>query len=147
MIAVGHVGTIYQASNAAYCGRATARTVKLLPDGTVFNGKAAQKIRKQEQGHEYAAAQLIRLGAPVPRAGSDPALWLREALLAVGARNIRHAGPHRYVFRLGRNRRERNSIELGIEPGPYPKRPDPAQAPASSCAPRLPGLASSLSVT
>ncbi|EPH46910.1 hypothetical protein ABT390_33790 [Streptomyces aurantiacus] len=37
LIAVGHVGTIYQASNAAYCGRATARTVKLLPDGTVFN--------------------------------------------------------------------------------------------------------------
>ncbi|MFG2731601.1 hypothetical protein [Streptomyces canus] len=72
LIAVGHVGTIYQASNAAYCGRATPRTVKLLPNGTVFNGKTAQKIRKQEQGHEYAAAQLIALGAPVPRAGSDP---------------------------------------------------------------------------
>ncbi|CCK24436.1 hypothetical protein BN159_0057 [Streptomyces davaonensis JCM 4913] len=102
LIAVGHVGTIYQASNAAYCGRATARTVKLLPDGTVFNSRAAQKIRRQEQGCEYAAAQLIRLGAPVPRAGVDPALWLRDALVAVGARNVRHAGPHRFCGRLSR---------------------------------------------
>ncbi|MDQ0904053.1 hypothetical protein QFZ22_000038 [Streptomyces canus] len=124
LIAVGHVGTIYPASNAAYCGRATARTVKLLPNGTVFNSRAAQKIRRQEQGHEYAAAQLIRLGASAPQAGSDPVLCLRDALLAVGARNVRHAGPHRYVFRLGRNRRERESIRLGIDRRPYPKRPD-----------------------
>ncbi|MFI6658036.1 hypothetical protein ACIBL8_21235 [Streptomyces sp. NPDC050523] len=128
LIAVGHVGTIYQASNAAYCGRATARTLKLLPDGTVFNSRAAQKIRRQEQGHEYAAAQHIRLGAPVPRAGADPALWLRDALLAVGARNVRHAGPHRYVFRLGRKRREREGIRLGIDRRPYPKCPDPDPA-------------------
>jgi hypothetical protein len=91
-----------QASNAAYCGRATPRTVKLLPNGTVFNGKTAQKIRKQEQGHEYAAAQLIALGAPVARAGSDPAVWLRDALRAVGARNVRHAGPHRFCGRFQR---------------------------------------------
>ncbi|MET9513105.1 hypothetical protein ABZX62_32440 [Streptomyces flavidovirens] len=33
---------------------------------------------------------------------------------------------HRYVFRLGRTRREREEITLGL-PGlrPYPKRPDP----------------------
>ncbi|MFF2936321.1 hypothetical protein [Streptomyces mirabilis] len=58
--------------------------------------------------------------------GRGPALWLREALAAVGARNIRHRGAHRFVFRLGRTRREREEIELGIPASrPYPKQPDP----------------------
>lgn len=96
LVMPGHVGTIYAATNAVYAGRATARTVKLLPDGTVFHDRAAQKIRRAEQGHEYAAAQLLALGAPQPRPGCDPALWLREALAAVGARNVRHRGVHRF---------------------------------------------------
>ncbi|MET9913476.1 hypothetical protein ABZZ74_43115 [Streptomyces sp. NPDC006476] len=88
--------------------------------------RAAQKIRRQEQGHEYAEAQLIALGAPVPRAGCAPAIWLREALVAVGARNVRHRGAHRYVFRLGKNRREREQINLDLPAQrPYPKQADP----------------------
>jgi hypothetical protein len=98
----GHVDTIYAATNAVYASRATARTVKVLPDGTVFHERAAQKIRRQEQGHQYAEAQLIALGAPVPRAGCDPAVWLRDALAAVGARNVRHRGAHRFCGRLPR---------------------------------------------
>lgn len=88
--------------------------------------RTAQKIRRQEQGHQYAEAQLIALGAPVPRAGCNPAVWLREALVAVGARNVRHRGAHRYVWRLGRSRREREQIKLGLPTQrPYPKQPDP----------------------
>lgn len=122
----GHVGTIYAATNAVYASRATARTVKLLPDGTVFHDRTAQKIRSQEQGHQYAEAQLIALGAPIPRAGCNPAVWLREALVAVGARNVRHRGAHRYVWRLGRSRREREQIKLGLPAQRlYPKQPDP----------------------
>ncbi|MFG2133236.1 hypothetical protein ACGFNV_36475 [Streptomyces sp. NPDC048751] len=122
----GHVGTIYAATNAVYVSRATARTVKVLPDGTVFHERAAQKIRRQEQGHQYAEAQLIALGAPVLRAGCDPAVWLRDALAAVGARNVRHRGAHRYVWRLGRNQREREQIKLGLPTQrPYPKQAAP----------------------
>jgi hypothetical protein len=125
LIAVGHVGTIYQASNALYVGRATPRTIKVLPNGTILNERAAQKIRRQEQGHEYAEAALIALGAPVPRAGADPKVWLREALAAVGARNVRHRGAHRYVFRLGKTRSEREGIRVGLPAvGVYPKRHD-----------------------
>lgn len=125
LIAVGHVGTIYQATNAAYLGRATPRTLKLLPDGTVLNDRAAQKVRSQERGHEYVEAALIALGAPVPRAGGDPSAWLRDAQVAVGVRNVRHRGAHRYVYRLGRTRRERERIRLGLPSlRPYPKRPD-----------------------
>ncbi|MGW0366872.1 hypothetical protein [Streptomyces sp. NPDC002990] len=96
----GHVGTIYAATNAVYAGRATARTVKLLPDGTVFHDRAAQKIRRQEQGCEYAAAQLTALGASRPRPGCDPSVWLREALATVGARNVRHRGAHWFCRRF-----------------------------------------------
>lgn len=32
----GHIGTISQAHNAVYLGRGTARTHRLLPDGTVL---------------------------------------------------------------------------------------------------------------
>ncbi|WP_237405502.1 hypothetical protein [Actinacidiphila reveromycinica] len=86
----------------------------------------AQKVRRQEPGHQYVETMLISMGASAPRAGTKPAVWLREALVQVGARNIRHRGPHRYVFRLGKNRRERESIELGLpDRRPYPKRPDP----------------------
>jgi hypothetical protein len=125
LVAVGHVGTIYQASNAAYTGRGTARTLTLLPDGTVLNARAAQKVRAQEQGHEYVETRLVALGAPVLRAGQDPGAWLRQALVDVGARRLRHRGAHRYVFRLGRNRRERERVTLGLpDLRPYPKHPD-----------------------
>ncbi|MEU8544531.1 hypothetical protein AB0C52_31820 [Streptomyces sp. NPDC048717] len=125
LVAVGHVGTIYQATNAVYMGRATPRTVKLLPNGMVLNERMAQKVRRQEQGHEYAEKVLLRLGAPALRAGMDPKVWLREALETVGARNLRHHGVHRFVYRLGRNRRERESIRLGLPTvSAYPKTPD-----------------------
>ncbi|WP_369383285.1 hypothetical protein [Streptomyces sp. cg36] len=130
LVMPGHVGTIYAATNAVYAGRATARTVKLLPDGTVFHERTAQKIRRQEQGCAYAAAQLIALGAPRPRPGCDPAVWLRDALAAVGARTLRHRGAHRFVYRLGRTRRERKEIELGLPVRwPYPKRRDAEPSP------------------
>jgi hypothetical protein len=123
----GHIGTIYQASNAAYCGRGTARSLVLLPDGSVLNARSLQKIRSQERGHEYVEERLIAQGAAVPRAGQDPSAWLAEALAAAGARLLRHRGNHRYVFRLGRNRRERERITLGLPAGlPYPKLADAA---------------------
>lgn len=126
--AVGHVGTIYKATNSVYTGRATARTILLLPDGTVLHDRAAQKVRRQEQGHRYVEEKLISLGAPVPRAGCDPGLWLNEALEAVGVRLLRHRGAHRYVFRLGTNRRERERIRLGRpEVRPTPRFPDPEE--------------------
>lgn len=125
VVVIGHVGTIYQAANASYTGRATARTLILLPDGTVLNARAAQKVRRQEQGHEYVEQSLIRLGAAPRRACQPPSEWLKQALVDVKACRVRHRGAHRYVFRLGRNLRERERIRLAIpEQRPYPKRPD-----------------------
>jgi hypothetical protein len=50
-----------------------------------------------------------------------------QALEEVGARRLRHARAHRYVFRLGRNRREREQVVLGLPVGAsYPKLVDVA---------------------
>ncbi len=117
----GHVGVIYQASGAVYTGRGTPRTLTLLPDGSVFSARAAQKIRKQERGHEYAERQLIALGARPPRAGESPASWLAVALGEVKARRIGHPGNHRYAFPIGTDRRQRAAVRIAPRPGPYPK--------------------------
>jgi hypothetical protein len=98
----GHIGTIYQAHNAAYLGLATARTLRLLPDGRVFSARTAQKIRKQERGWRYSAEQLVAAGAP-PIEG-DPAAWLRAWLPRL-TRKLRHPGNHRYAWALDRGLR------------------------------------------
>ena len=116
----GHVGVIYQASNAVYTGRATARTLVLLPDGQVFSARAAQKIRARDRGHEYAERQLVALGASAPRAGERPGDWLAAALDDVGARRIRHPGNHRYAFTVGA-RADRARVMVAPRPRAYPK--------------------------
>lgn len=109
----GHVGTIYQASNAIYTGRATPRTLRLLPDGTVFSDRAASKIRNGERGWRYAVDQLVAHGAPEPR--GDLHAWLREVVPAV-TRAMRHHGNHRYAFAL--SRAARRALPAGLA---YPK--------------------------
>ena len=126
----GHVGHIYQVSGALYLGRGTARTLTLLPDGTVFDDRAQQKVRDQGQGHRYAEQTLLALGAPARQPGEPPAVWLRRALGAVGARSHRHPGNHTYAFSLEKPRR-RYAIAAGLlgqlpQHGLYPKRPDHA---------------------
>jgi hypothetical protein len=108
----GHVGLIYQASNALYAGRGTPRSLLVLPDGRVLNERALAKVRTLEPGHAYVEETLERFGAP-PRRGADPAAWLRTALAAAGVRRLAHPGNHRYLFRLG-DRAARRSIAVGL---------------------------------
>lgn len=119
----GHVGTIYQATNAAYAGRGTPRTLTLLPDGTVLSARAMQKVRAQERGHRHVEELLIGWGAPAPRAFADPARWLIDALAVIGATKMRHRGNHRYCFRLG-TPAQRRRVHLDLPTFPYPKTPD-----------------------
>lgn len=118
----GHVGIIYQATNATYLGRATARTLYVLPDGSTLNGRSAQKVRSQERGHDYVEAGLVSMGARAMRRSDVPAAWLATALVDVGARRVRHRGNHRYAFVLG-NRTQRRRTRLAMS-HPYPKMAD-----------------------
>lgn len=115
MVFGGHVGTIYQASNATYTGRTARATIRLLPDGRVFSARAISKVRGGERGREYAAAELVKHGARPMEDGENPRSWLREALLTT-TRTARHPGQHRYLFALSRAARRLLPPTL-----PYPK--------------------------
>ena len=122
----GHVGFIYQAGGAVFTGRGRARTLLLLPDGTVLNERALQKLRAGERGHEYVERRLRAFGAPPRGPREEGAAYLRRALAAAGVRAMRHGGAFRYAFRLGRTRRERASVRIALPPRPYPKALDDA---------------------
>jgi hypothetical protein len=117
----GHIGTIYQAHNGIYLGRGTARTLKLLPNGTVLSDRAIQKIRAGEQGWRYSVAQLEAAGA-VPFDGGDRRAWLAAQLPRV-TRPLRHPGNHKYVWALQRSARKALPASLA-----YPKLIEPAAA-------------------
>ena len=96
----GHVGIVYQALNATYHGRASARTLYLDRDGKVVSGRAISKIRLGESGSGAAIDRLVRAGAPRPLAGEEPSEWVRRALEDGPFRRLRHPGNHVYTWRL-----------------------------------------------
>lgn len=110
----GHVGTIYQATNARYTGRTPSRTWRLFSDGTVLSARALSKLRTRDRGYRYVVEQLVLHGAPAP-GGSDWRAWTTRAVTLV-TRTFRHGGNHRYVWGL-----ERNSDAFLPPPKAYPK--------------------------
>ncbi|MGC4886653.1 hypothetical protein [Micromonospora sp. DT227] len=130
----GHVGTIYQALGAIYTGRATARTLTLLPDGTVLTARSAAKITGGERGMGGQITRLVSLGATPPGAVYGLPLfllttdqltaWLSGALAEIGARKVRHRGNHRFAWAIG-NRAQRRTTPIALDALPYPKTPDP----------------------
>jgi hypothetical protein len=95
----------------------------IVPEREVKRGRAEQKVRKQELGHQYAEMQLIKWGARPMRAGEKPAAWLADALPAARARKIRDPGKLRYVIALGTTRTARAAArrEIAYPALPYPK--------------------------
>ncbi len=101
LVMPGHVGVVYQAMNALYTGTSWARTLWILPDGTIMSGVALQKIRQQKKGHRYAEQILIDWGMRPMDDGEDPCDWLAEAKTVCRVRTHRHPGNHQYVWLLG----------------------------------------------
>jgi hypothetical protein len=139
LIKPGHVGIVYQALNFLYAGRATRRTLVLLPDATVLSARAMAKVTGSERGAAGVIARLVDHGAPHPDSVSDTELirrfgppateftaalarrwWLRLALHTVQARRVAHPGNHRYLLRIG-TRAQRTRTVIGLATGPYPK--------------------------
>lgn len=113
----GHVGTIYQATNATYTGRATPRTLRVLQDGRVLSARALSKIRGRERGWQYAVDLLVVAGARPPADTTNAGLrrWLSIEVRRC-TRALRHGGNHRYLFGLTPACRRRLPASL-----PYPK--------------------------
>jgi len=114
----GHVGTIYQAHNGMYLGRGTARTLTVLPDGSILSDRAQQKIRAADRGVRYAAARLVHFGADPPSAFERACLtaWLQYWTGRLCQR-VRHRGNHKYAWSLNHQVRLPRSL-------PYPKQID-----------------------
>lgn len=120
LVMPGHVGTIYQASNAVYLGRGRADTLRLLPDGRVFARRTYQKIRGGERGWLRAAAILQRHGAaPIDVDASEATRrrWLERWMPRI-ARSVEHPGNHRYAWIIDRRYRRARPEPVGA----YPKR-------------------------
>lgn len=130
----GHVGWVYQALGAACLGRATRRSLVMLPDGTSLPARARAKVTARERGHRAVVDRLhtvaATLGTDLPAftTDTDPTRWLTATLTALDARTITHPGNWRYAFRIDTNPRRRHAVPLGLRVAPYPKLPDAAMA-------------------
>ncbi len=120
-IFAGHIGTIYQASNAAFLGRGTARSLRLLPDGKVLSDRSIQKIRTAERGNRYAGGILEAYGAD-PCVG-DPRAWL-DTWLPRLTRTVSHPGNLKYAWGFSKP----VAKSLYLKSSPYPKVLGPVQA-------------------
>jgi hypothetical protein len=115
---VGHIGQIYQASNAVYLGRAPRRTERITPDGRLLCARTISKIRGVEVGWENCVDSLVEFGAERPTSGDDLRAWLKRQVPLI-TRCVRHPGKFRYAFDLddGTNRR----VLPRVLRAPYPK--------------------------
>jgi hypothetical protein len=109
IVTPGHVGTVYQALNAIYLGRSTARTLRLLEDGTVLSDRTLQKLRSGEAGTKAIRERLGLAGVDVSKDG------LNDALRTL-TRPLKHPGNHRYAWPL--TRIAERAMPRGL---PYPK--------------------------
>jgi hypothetical protein len=93
----GHIGTIYQASNAVYTGKTEVRTRYYFADGALLTDRELTKLREKQKGWKYVAAKLREHGASPPR--GDFHAWRRRAMAEVLVTR-RHRGSHRYLWAL-----------------------------------------------
>jgi hypothetical protein len=127
IIMPGHIGCCYQASNAHYLGRATAKTLHITPQGIALSTRAISKVRLQEHGAASAEKMIVRLGAPPRAVGQDPATWIEKVLEHPEFRRVRHPGNHVYCWALGK-KNDRHALARGFAPARvYPKSLDPEQ--------------------
>ena len=98
----GHIGTIYQASNARFVGRGNEHTRYVFADGSVFDQTQYSKLSRRITGWSYVAAKLREYGAPPPpTAPSKYQAWRKNAI-AMTTTTIRHPGSLAYVWAFDR---------------------------------------------
>lgn len=115
-----HYGTIYQASNAVFAGRARPGTLVATRAGQLISRRALSKITLGESGREYALQQLSAAGVPIPVSGEDPSVWLSRMYDTRILQRVRHPGNFAYVFGLTRSAKAAVRAHTGVG-SPYPK--------------------------
>ena len=100
LIAPGHVGTAYQATNALYTGRTEPVIYREFPDGALLHPRLLAKYRAGAPNAGSVERALVSHGAPPRAAAEDRAQYLERQLPRLTA-PFRHSGLHRYAFVLG----------------------------------------------
>lgn len=147
----GHVGTIYQATNAVFTGRSKKKTLYLFNDGAVLDPTATSKLfaYPPAQGRRYVQEALLARDVALPRDGEPRGEWLTRVMKDGALRRFQHPGNLRYCFRLG-TPAERRLVEVGYEPQAYPKKATftvpgvEASVPRQIAPPRLRGSATNM---
>jgi hypothetical protein len=114
----GHLGIVYQATNAAYIGKTNDNTQYWLPDGTVLSHRSQSKLRSGERGDDHPIAQLVAHGAAEPSLDENMKAWLKLWRARI-CRSHRHRGNYRYLWAL--DRRVRKDVLDRFTHHPYPK--------------------------
>jgi hypothetical protein len=107
----GHAGTIYRAHNGVFTGRSKPETRWVLPDGTLFETRTANKLKVGDEGASGAHRLLVRHGATPLQAGEDPRGWV-ELWRAKLCRPLKHTGNLRYLWALAK--RDRRFLPPGL---------------------------------
>lgn len=126
LVLPGHVGTIYQATNAIYAGRSKNTLHVLKPNGTIFSPRSMTKIRRWERGAARCVDEFVELGADRPSAGDLASrdarrAWMWRAIFAT-CRRMPHAGNHRYLWAI--DKRIRKDVAKLATGEAYPKARD-----------------------
>ena len=96
----GHLGTIYKAHNARYRGRSRARTLLLMPNGSVANERSLSKLRTGDCGADGVQRDLLLQGAPARRFGESGRDWIARMVLEGFLRRTAHPGNHAFTWAL-----------------------------------------------
>lgn len=104
LVLPGHIGAIYQASNAVYAGRSGKEKHVLKPDGRIFSPRSMSKIRKWERGAQKCVDELVEIGATPPTkrdlsTRDSRRAWMWREIFAT-CRRLRHNGNHSYLWAL-----------------------------------------------
>jgi len=118
VVMTGHVGQIYQATNARYLGRTSRRALHLDRGGRVVSPRAISKIVSGCRGHVYARALLEEASATRQRDEEDARAWVARARAEL--QRVSHPGNHVYAWPMTR----RDSVPRGMR---APRQIDPVQ--------------------
>ena len=99
MVKRGHVGTVYQSLNSVFLGRSTARTLHMLPDGSILSDRTIQKLRSGEPGTRSIRETFAALGCLLPDTLDSETL---KKALDRYTKAIRHPGNFKYCWALTR---------------------------------------------
>lgn len=116
-----HWGACYAAANSIYAGRSSPRTL-VMAYGRVLSPRTLSKIRAQDRGADYAARQVLTLGAEPRRSGEEPAAWLDRVLAQPPFERLTHPGCNAFVFGMDKTTTAAIRTRTGSLPYPQPPR-------------------------